>query len=147
MRISDEIRIWCDRKCGCYIDGDVRDELYALADRIDNGMVELPKDKNGEVIHVGDTVYDCKSGTEYIVKRLYIGYPWAVSKWAISTNSGVFIDPSILTHERPDSLERIADELDGWRLAASVECRIKAMDEDIVHDLAERIRKLAKEGE
>lgn len=35
----------------------ISDELLALADRIDAEMVELPKDRDGAPIHVGDTVY------------------------------------------------------------------------------------------
>jgi hypothetical protein len=140
MRISDEIRVWCDRKCGCYIDGDVRDELYALADRIDRETVELPKDADGEVIHVMDTLYDVNSGSQMQVRSMTID-----RSWMITTDVWCTYAPSTVTHTRPDSLERIADELDEWRVAASCDCRIKAIDEDIVHDLAERIRKLAKE--
>lgn len=142
MKISDEIRVWCDRKCGCYIDGDVRDDLYALADRIDNRMVELPKDADGEVIHVMDTLYDVNSGSQMQVRSMTID-----RSWMITTDGWCTYAPSTVTHIRPDSLERIADELDAWRVAASWDCRINAIDEDIVHDLAERIRNLAKEDE
>lgn len=140
MRISDEIRVWCDRKCGCYIDGDVRDELYALADRIDNRMVELPRDADGEVIHVGDTLYYVESGSQMRVKSLTVDVGWR-----ITTDGWCTYAPSLTTHERPDSLERIADELEEW----SENNRINGDREvfDRAGNLADRIRKLAERGE
>ena len=141
MRISDELRGWADVHCG----EECEEYLGLLADRIDDEMVELPKDRGGVPIHIGDTVY-LESGSKADVKSI---------EFTKDENSVVFTvrgkgflpSPQYLTHEQPDSLERIADELDKWRVAASEDCRIKAMDEDTVHDLAERIRKLAKEGE
>ena len=41
--------------------------------------------------------------------------------------------------------ERIADELDEWRKDAAEDSRIRASDEDALHDFAERIKKLANE--
>ena len=139
MKISDVIRKWCDLS---ELDSIPCDELRELADRIDSEMVELPKDRDGEVIHVGDTVYDANSGSQMKVRSITIA-----RIWMITTDVWCTYTPSTVTHTRTDSLERIADELDEWRVAASCDCRINAMDEDIVHDLAERIRKLAERGE
>lgn len=60
MRISDEIREWCNLPQAY---GIPCDELLELADRIDREMIELPKDRNGMPIHNGDKMYldDCKS--------------------------------------------------------------------------------------
>ena len=55
-KISDEIREWCEL-CGGIIDSVDKAELDALADRIDAETVELPRDRDGVPIHVGDTVY------------------------------------------------------------------------------------------
>ena len=60
MKISDEIRNWCDPSKNYTINGDYRDMLRAIADRIDAEMVELPRGKDGKPIHIGDTVYDLK---------------------------------------------------------------------------------------
>lgn len=53
-RISDELRGFTDtynlNALQVY-------ELNHIADRIDAEMMELPKDKDGEPIHVGDTIY------------------------------------------------------------------------------------------
>lgn len=48
------------------------------------------------------------------------------------------------SHYASDSLERIADELD--EQAGSLTKDGYTWQEDAIHDLAERIRKLAKEG-
>lgn len=139
MRISDELREWADVHCG----EECEEYLGLLAYRIDREMVELPKDKGGNPIHVGDTVY-LESGSKADVKSIEFSQG---EHSIVFTACGKGFFPSHLSNERPDSLERIADELDEWRVAASCDCRIKAMDEDIVHAIAERIRKMAKEGE
>lgn len=41
-------------------------------------------------------------------------------------------------------VDYVALPLDEWRVHAAGGCRINVTDEDIVHDLAERIRKLAE---
>ena len=56
-KISNEIRRWCASHEGTLISIDDSDELRALIDRIDAEMVELPKDADGVLIHVGDKVY------------------------------------------------------------------------------------------
>ena len=144
MKISDEIRGVVNIVNYCGLKGqEWGDKFTSVADRIDREMVELPRDRDGVPIHVGDTVY-LDNGSKADVESIQFNQ---------DENSVVFIVrgrgffPTSLTHKRPDSLGRIADELDEWRVAASEDCRIKAIDEDIVRDLAERSRKLAKEGE
>ena len=44
--------------------------LYKLADRIDAEMVELPKDRDGEYIHVGDVMEWCDSGETLTVEGI-----------------------------------------------------------------------------
>lgn len=131
-KISDELRNWCD---AIYM-GSV-DDLYSLADRIDAEMVELPKDKDGEPIHIGDTVYGCRSGIEMTISELRM----TANGWSISTSRGYLTDAE-LTHTRPDSWERIADELD--EQAGSLTKDGYTWQEDAIHDFADRIRKLAK---
>lgn len=140
MKISDEIRECCD---DC-IDEDCCDELRELARRIDDEMVELPKDKDGEVIHIGDKVYRDGVGMVEVHGINLMRHKVAV-EIVCPDGTACMVFPTGITHIRTDSLGRIANELDEWRVAASCDCRINAMDEDIVHDLAERIRKLAKE--
>ena len=141
-KISGKIYDWCAFKIDTFIDNDDCDELRALADRIDAEMVELPRDRDGVPIHVGDTVY-LDDGRKAEVT--HIDLMWGTS-CIVCFASGKDHDcfPSGISHTRPDSLERIADELDKW--CDRVDVDGDACDKP--RDLAERIRKLAaKEGE
>lgn len=133
MKISDELREWGYGFCG-----DTYDVVTAIADRIDSEMVELPKDADGRPIHVGDTVYGCRSGMKMTISELRM----TANGWSISTSRGYLTDAE-LTHTRHDSFERIADELEAW-------CDGTDVDGDACgkpRDLAKRIRKLAAKEE
>jgi hypothetical protein len=113
--------------------------LKCLADRMDSEMVEIPRDRDGVPIHVGDTVY-MDDGRKGKVTRIVL------KMGEDSVHTIVYCDnflrtPGYLTHIRPDSWERIADELESWCDGADVDG--DACEKP--HDLAERIRKLAKE--
>lgn len=121
--------------------------LYALADRIDAEMVELPRGKDGKPIHVGETVYG-EDDSAWHVEGVVIG------RWTEYTESPVVyatgdsgqwrnLLPWLLTHECPDSWSRIADELDEWRFK-----HMRDLEADGLNDMslfADRIRRLAKE--
>ena len=68
-KISDEIRDWCDF-CGYIIDGGDIGKLRSLADRMDRELVELPKDADGEYIHIGDVMEWCDSGETLTVEGI-----------------------------------------------------------------------------
>ena len=147
MKISDEIRNWCDICSGDFIDKDDCDELRGLADRIDSEMVELPKDAEGVPIHVGDTVYGSASGRQTQVTAMRLE-----QAWTITTTCGFAKDTSIFTHTRPDSWERIADELEtakGWcDQDGEHNSIVSSVSTKTLGGWADRIRKLAKkEGE
>lgn len=141
-KISDELRDYGRRLVSnaspfnCTF-GDIRAYQDELADRIDAEMVELPKDADGRPIHVGDTVYGCRSGMKMTISELRM----TANGWSISTSRGYLTDAE-LTHTRPDSLESIADELEGLSVDSMVS------DTNLLSscalDLAKRIRKLAK---
>lgn len=139
-KISDEIRDFIDEEDlypRCIA------ELRRIADRIDNEMIELPKDADGVPIHVGDTVWGCNSGMKVTIEELRMT---DVDRWTITTNKGFIPQGSGVTHENPDSFERIADELEEWR----EDNRINGSGEifDRAADFADRIRRLAqKEGD
>ena len=141
MRISDEIREWCK---WCDEHSAARDELCKLADRIDREMVELPKDADGVPIHVGDTVYTA-TGCETNVAKIYI-MPDTVNVELRFTSGGLsdFI-PSYLTHERHDSFERIADDIEDFCVDYDIKGDHEAFDRAM--DFAYRIRKLGYEIE
>ena len=132
--ISGEIHKWCAFNEDTFIDNDDCNELRALADRIDAEMVELPKDRDGVPIHVGDTVYP-DDGRKAEVARIQlseredsIGFTLCGDFFALW--------PEDLTHTRPDSLEHIARDLEDW-----AEGNISGS----AQSFANRIRKLAKE--
>ena len=135
---TDELRELAD-EAGIY--SNARTKLRMLADRIDLEMVELPRDKDGVPIHVGDTVY-LKDGSKTIVHSIdLMADATNIVCWV--RNSGyVPLNQSDFTHTRPDSLGRIADELDEW--CDRVDVDGDACDKP--RDLAKRIRKLAKDG-
>lgn len=67
-KIGDEIRDFVKRS---YADEYmVPMELLAIADRIDAEMVELPKDADGEYIHIGDVMEWCDSGETLTVEGI-----------------------------------------------------------------------------
>lgn len=159
MSITDELRNWWVRKFPV-MDKELHEDFTAIADRIDaehekaeqdlidaNNQMEqlcecsirLPVDADGVPIHVGDTVYGCRSGMQMAVRRLSL-----TDRWAISTDTGLMPKSSAVTHVRPDSFERIADELDEM-----VDASDSADDRcEKLADLAARIRRLAaKEDE
>lgn len=124
-KISDEIRQLRDVCCDDCVDKDCCDEMRALADRIDSEMMERPLAADGKLLVDGETVYD-SNGRKYHVNEVY-----PLVNVSTSTHSCSMF-PDRFTHERPDSLERIADE-------------IEKADVDGCTDWADRIRKLAKE--
>ncbi|MGO5267337.1 hypothetical protein ACTQ1D_01460 [Parafannyhessea umbonata] len=147
--IGDEIREFVRRS---YADEhmDPR-ELIALADRADTEMVELPKDADGREVPL-DTkeLYDANGKKVNITSFAFrcdaygCWSDWKAFSPDARREDGMFyVDGLYLTP--PDNLERIADELEGW----SESNRINGSGEVFYRagDLAERIRKLAKEGE
>lgn len=139
-KISDEIRKWC-----ADLDSDdilcTTATLYTLADRIDRELVELPRDADGVPIHVGDTVWDVDNGIEFTATSITL-YASGVAKVDASCEGcHAHTSPSDFTHTHPDSWERIANELEAW--CDSVDVDGDACD--MPRDLADRIRKLAKE--
>jgi len=144
-KISDELRKWCDL-CGGIIDSSDKAELHALADRIDAEMLELPRDRDGVPIHVGDTVC-LEDGRKAKVTRIGIGvYEDGIYTLVFGYNFSV--RPEHVSHERPDSWERIADEIERYANDSRSEDEIDGMTASTLVDFTERIRKLAeRDGE
>lgn len=142
MSISEELRAAGNRLFLRESDG--YGTIMSLADRIDNEMAELPNDATGKPIHIGDTVYG-KDGRAYRVCGADIDETSEDSRYFIRVtnvlNVRILFKPECLTHELPDSLERIADELD--EQAGSLTKDGYTWQEDAIHDFADRIRKLA----
>lgn len=151
--ISDEIRNrFSIDHCGSglLVSNSECGRLLALADRIDDEMVELPKDADGVPIHVGDTVYTTDGSEAFVASwiRICLMTNTMHVKCGFSDGGIVEFRPDELTHIRPDSLERIADELEAWCDDVDVDGDGDGDACDVPRGIAVRIRTLAKkEGE
>lgn len=107
--ISREIRVFANTY---YPIGhrEAYDALFSLADRIDAEMVELPRDRDGVPIRVGDTVY-LDDGSKAKVTRIDIAPTESCIVCRVHSGGVAGYMPSDISHKRSDSLERIADEL------------------------------------
>lgn len=141
MSVVDELQLiaYQGRRDGICVVGRTPEWYGNLADRIDAEYVELPVDKDGVPIKPGDTFYHKKWGEMQVHSIDLIGHRWKLS---IGPVLGGYVDaqPDEVTHERPDSLERIADEMDKYAENTKV-------GGDKAADWADRICKLAKAGE
>lgn len=114
------------------------------------GYVELPKDAEGVPIHIGDTIYTADRGTANVFGIYIMQHKKNVMCMFSDGRSRVY-DPHELSHERPDSLGRIADDIE----AAEDWCDqngdygtgITSVSEATLQEWADRIRKLAKKEE
>lgn len=133
---SSALREWIRRaRADCHMS--LR-ELDAIADHMDSELVELPNDREGKPIHIGDVMYT-DDGREEKVIRIYITRDRDFSVCCLTRDMrNGWYAPSKLTHTRPDSLERIADELDAW-----VDRPASYKEHKEFHTFADRIRKLA----
>ena len=87
----------------------IKSRLIDLCDT--SNMVELPLDKDGEVIHLDDVVYD-EDGNEHRVG----GYSQSKYNWEIIISfgsNGYFINgqPNKLTHKKPVTIASLVSEL------------------------------------
>lgn len=117
--------------------------LYAIADRVDAEMVELPRGKDGKPIRVGDTVFG-EDDKPWHVQSITIGELSTTPSRVIRALNGAcerrYLKPEWLTHKCPDSWAQIAYELDAW-------CDRTDVDGDACgepRELARRIRRLAE---
>lgn len=150
--ISDELRDFGTRLVhnaspfNCTF-GDIRDYMNDIADRIDAETVELPRGKDGRPIHVDDTLYD-SDGTQWTVVHIYYYSPDdGPDVVAQRGNAEINFEPPDyhgMTHERPDSLERIADELERYTNDSCSEDEIDGATASTLVDFSERIRALAR---
>lgn len=120
--------------------------LRRLACRIDNAMVEWPLGADKKRIKPGQTVYD-PCGGEWDVTGVVFPIIPGIALVTLEHDGTEITRFSVdLTHERPDSWERISQELE----ELSVDSMVGDIDllSSCALGLAKRIRRLAKkEGE
>ena len=119
----------------------VRNRLIELCDT--SNMVELPLDKDGQVIHIGDTVFD-DCGSE-----------WVVNGTGFKSN-GVLIDvfldgectkflPYELTHKQPATIQDLSE-----RMQSVLEDYLFSVDSNLRTELvgiADQLKELAGKDE
>ena len=138
MKISDEIIEWINR---VDVDKDTYAEMLKLANRISREMVELPKDKNGVPINVGDVVYSPSGNAFHAIEIIRTAEGTCVKCKASDATMYRFF-PADMSHERQDDWERIANELEGLSVDSSDNYYVSKR----CMKLADRIRELAKKG-
>lgn len=139
-KISGEIREWV-RRARADEHMDMR-ELDALADRIDTEMVELPLSADGKIWSGREVFF--WTDAEQEGSRSFGCIALNHGKWYVEDIDCMEFPAESVWIERPDSFERIADELEGLSVDSTIS------DVSLVSacalDLAKRIRKLAKMG-
>lgn len=150
IKISDEIRNWCEfedgTECGGFVTKASFNKILALADRIDTETVELPKSADGK-IWTGREVCFWTGATEGD-RHEFNSLTYINGRWCVEDKHWQRYPAVSVWYERPDSWERIADELKRYANDSCSEDEIDGMTASTLVDFADRIRKLAKrEGE
>lgn len=94
----------------------VKKDRMELASRIldlcdTSNMVELPLDKDGEVIKVGDTLYYGRSTTYKVKKIIYKGNKWEIQFFDEKFCIPIYADPNDLTHKKPVTIASLVGEI------------------------------------
>lgn len=126
MKISDEIREVCDIS--------VHDEIRAFADRIDAEMVERPRSADGKIWTGREVCF--WTGSEDEDWNKFCGLYYNNGEWYAENVDRKRYPAVSVWYERPDSLERIADDIEESKGTVLI-------SENTLDGWAYRIRKLA----
>ena len=75
-----------------------------------SNMVELPRDKDGKVIHVGDIVY--YGSTIYMVKKIiYNGNEWEIQFFDDKLCISIYAEPNDLTRKKPVTIASLVEQI------------------------------------
>lgn len=130
--------------CNTTYEEDMKKLLARIIDLCDtSNMIELPLDKDGEVIRIGDTVYD-KDGEEYKVT----GYKTLFKDTNIALSNGSEVAytekyPHKLTHKRPVTIESLVARIK--RVMNDDSTTVWAYDE--LNDIADQLESLGDSDE
>ena len=82
--------------------------IFDLCDT--SNMLELPLDKDGKVIHVGDIVY--YGSTIYMVKKIiYNGNKWEIQFFDDKLCISIYAEPNDLTRKKPVTIASLNEQL------------------------------------
>lgn len=121
----------------------LKDDFIAMVTRVldlcdTSNMIELPLDKDGEVIRVGDTLYD-DEGTEIKVCGFLLREADGKILLDINANNGsVVMSANELTHKKPVTIASIIEQL---RRVIN-KGYISAWSKDELCDIADKLEKL-----
>lgn len=119
----------------------VRDRLIELCDT--STMVELPLDKDGEVIHIGDTVFD-DYGSEWVVNGIDFKSNGVLIDVFLDGECTKFL-PYELTHKQPATIQQLSERMqaviDAYGLAGGSDLSMKLVD------IANQLKELAGKDE
>lgn len=142
--ITDELRRYASDVAGLLGSSvtDVRSALEEIADRIDGQVgreyIELPKDADGEYIHIGDELEFCNGGK---VRR---GKVQAISDCWVFFGEGPFYGVKSCRHTKPDTWERIIEDV--RRRTSDYYCNQIPCDfRKMADEMVERCKRLAGE--
>lgn len=125
--------------CNTTYEEDMKKLLARIIDLCDtSNMVELPLDKDGEVIRVGDTVCS-KYGKETKVTRVEL----AGSDWLIDTDAQYPFFPQELTHKKPVTIESLVERFE--HVLAKGQMSYWAVGE--ICDIVDQLKKLGDSDE
>lgn len=75
-----------------------------------SNVIELPLDKDGEVIHVGDVLYYGSSACK-VKNLIYKGTEWEIQFFDEKLCISVYDDPETFTHKKPVTIKSLVKEL------------------------------------
>lgn len=90
-------------------DDELLDRTVDLCDT--SNMLELPLDKDGKVIHVGDIVYYGSSTTHKVKKIIHNGNEWEIQFFDEKLCISVYANPDDLTHKQPVTIKSLAQRI------------------------------------
>ena len=76
-----------------------------------SSMIELPLDKDGQVIHIGDTVFD-DYGSEWVVNGIKFNSNGVLIDTFLDGNCTKFL-PYELTHKQPATIQDLSKRMQG----------------------------------
>lgn len=116
--------------------------LRGLACRIDKTMVEWPLGADKKRIKPGQTVYDPCGGEWDVTGVVFPIIPGIALVTLEHDGTEITLFSGDLTHECPDSWERIADEIEAKTSSCGHQGFV-VVSRDEIDEMADRIRKLA----
>lgn len=116
-------------------------KMFKMTCRIGREMIELPRDRNGVPINVGDTAYLPSGDVFHVVEIIYTKEGICIK---CKTSGATFHEftPFNVSHEYPDSWERIMDDLK--ELSVNSDDKYHISTTHRMMQLADRIRKLSE---